>query len=299
MSAQEQHLDLDALADVLAGAAPPGADEHLSGCPACRTALEDLRAASAVVAGQLSGLPPLAVPVELAARLRAAVTVAGSVDPSSAAGSADAVSDEAARPAATVTPFPAARADAGPARWLAAAAAVVVLLAGGLFGLSRLGDGSGDSTSASSDAGAVKATAPRLSLARNSSGADYTDRASLATALPDLLGGRRQAAGTAMVQGAPAPSAQQDATGLAAPAPDPLAPLRDDKGLAECLVALLPPDDPSVQPLAIDYASFRGRPAMVVVLPAEVAGKLDVFVVGPTCSRANDSVLFYTSVDRP
>ena len=69
--------------------------------------------------------------------------------------------------------------------------------------------------------------------------------------------------------------------------------------LAAYAVALLPPDDPSVQPLAIDYASFRGQPAMVVVLPGSVADKLDVFVVGPGCSRANDSVLFYTSVDKP
>ncbi|MCU1591491.1 MAG: hypothetical protein JWP11_2747, partial [Frankiales bacterium] len=82
-------------------------------------------------------------------------------------------------------------------------------------------------------------------------------------------------------------------------AADPLARLRSNAGLAECLLALLPPDDPSVKPLALDYGSYKGTPAMVVVLPGSAPRKLDVFVVGPGCSRANDSTLFYTSVDKP
>jgi hypothetical protein len=35
------------------------------------------------------------------------------------------------------------------------------------------------------------------------------------------------------------------------------------------------------------------------VLPSALPKKLDVFVVGPSCSQANDSTLFYTSVDKP
>jgi hypothetical protein len=196
----------------------------------------------------------------------------------------------------TITPFPTAAPDRTPMRWLPAAAAVVVLLAGLGYGITRLGqDGSADSTSA---AGAGR-SAPELNVARNSTGTDYTDRATLSAAVPDLLAGRG-AADSAMVQSAPIPSAiapQQGAKTLATA--DPLAALRDNKGLAECLLALLPPDDPSVQPLALDYASFRGQPAMIVVLPGGAENKLDVFVVGPGCSRANDSVLFYTSVDKP
>jgi hypothetical protein len=288
----ERHLDPDELADVLAGEASADAEEHVAGCDRCRTDLADLEAASTQVTADLAALPALGLPADVARRLHAALDDA-----------ADGPSDVPVEPtpgAATVTPFPAADGNPRAARWLAAAAAVVVLLAGGMYAFTQL---RGDRTSPSADtaAGAAKAGS-ELALARNSSGTDYTDRASLSAALPDLLSGRRQAAGSALAQGAPAPTVagpQRGANTLAVPAADPLAPLRDNKGLADCLVALLPPDDPSVQPLAIDYASFRGRPAMVVVIPGSVANKLDVFVVGPTCSQANDSVLFYTSVDRP
>ena len=279
----DDHLDLDALADVLAGEASLGAEEHVAGCAVCRAELDDLRAAQARVTAELAALTAPTVPGDIAARLLRAL--------------ADEEADPATQPTTgtTVTPFPSATARANPARWLAAAAAVVVLLVGGLFGISQLHDDSSSSTSASSDAGGT--SAKELALARNSSGTDYTDRASLAAALPALLSGERAA--DSMVA-APAPAAPQKNAGANTfAAPDPLAPLRETKGLAECLLALLPADDPSVKPLAVDYASFRGQPAMVVVLPGSVANKLDVFVVGPGCSRANDSVLFYTSVDKP
>jgi hypothetical protein len=38
---------------------------------------------------------------------------------------------------------------------------------------------------------------------------------------------------------------------------------------------------------------------MIVLLPGAVVRKIDVFVVGAGCSRADDSLLFYTSVDAP
>jgi hypothetical protein len=288
MTSPERHLDLDQLADVVAGEAPLGAQEHVAGCVQCRADLDELVGADTAVREQLAALAAIPLPTDVADRLTAALDAEGAAD-SPAAGTG----------AATVTPFPGA-ADAGPAKWLAAAAAVVVLLGGGSYGISRLGHGSGGAGSASSGAGADKAAAaPELSLARNSSGTDYRDRATLAAALPDLLAGRRQPAPAAAQLQGNAPSARAGANTRSVPGADPLAPLRDDKGLAECLLALLPPDDPSVQPLALDYASFRGRPALVVVMPAGTPNKLDVFVVGPTCSRANDSVLFYTSVDRP
>jgi hypothetical protein len=283
----EQHLDLDALADVLADDATVGAEEHVAGCAACRAALDDLRAASAQVTAQLAALPGLPMPADVSDQLHERLRDSADAEP-------------AATAATTVTPFPTAtgadRARANPARWLAAAAAVVVLLAGGLYGISQLRDG-GNSSTAGSAAGSKAAR--ELAVARNNSGANYTDRASLAAALPDLLAGKR-AADSAMVAAAPAPSGPHLGAGVNPQATaDPLAPLRDTKGLAGCLVALLPPDDPSVQPLAIDYAQYRGQPAMVVVLPSAIANKLDVFVVGPKCSTANDSVLFYTSVDKP
>jgi hypothetical protein len=196
---------------------------------------------------------------------------------------------------ATVTTLPPARARR-PHAWLPAAAAGLVLIAGVGYGLSRTGGGS-DSTGSAAGTSAKSKSAPEIDVVRNSSGADYTSRATIAAALPGLLTGtaaQRDAVAAAPMQAASPQAGAQ----LAAPA-DPLARLRDNAGLAECLLALLPPDDPSVRPLALDYASYKGQPAMVVVLPSTLPKKLDVFVVGPGCSRANDSTLFYTSVDKP
>lgn len=255
------HLDLDALADAVAGESDAAAASHLGSCADCRAALADVLAASDRVTAELRALPPVRVPDDVLAALRT-------------------------RPAG-VTTLPALSATR-PSRWqrlLPAAAAVVLLIAGGGYALSRLGgSGSGAGTSAGSNASAAKA-APTEGFPRSSTGTDYTGRADLAHAAPALLAG---GPGRALA-GSGAAGTQ---------AVDPLARLRTPAGLADCLLALLPPDDPSVRPLALDYAAFRGRPALVVLLPAVDPSKLDVYVVGPGCSRANDSTLFYTSVPR-
>jgi hypothetical protein len=280
------HLDLDTLADVLAGVAPEAA-EHLMECAHCRAELDELRGASTRTTAALAALPALTVPADIAERLTSALRSEG-------------------RPSgdATVTTLPAAArgpAPRGHTRWLGAAAAVAVLLAGAGYGVSRLGDG-GSATSTSAAGSADKAAGvPGLHLVRNSTGNDYTGRDTLAAAVPGLLAGARVAADLSAPT-APAGHAAPNAAGTKPQtqlALDPLARLRTDTGLADCLLALLPPDDPSVRPLALDYAQYKGKPALVVVLPGGVKGKLDVFVVGPGCSRANDSTLFYTSVDRP
>jgi hypothetical protein len=273
------HLDLDALADVLAGEPAPA---HLAGCADCTAALDELRTAQAKVTGALADLPAVPVPTDVAKRIDSALG--------------------AARPQGSVTTLPVRTA---PRRWLPAAAAVVLLLAGSAYALNRL-VAQRDHGSATSAAGAKAPAAPTLDVVRNNSGANYTGRDALAAAVPSLLAGTGSSS-----QPAPAPAggagAQQDATVPSGSAPqtqsravaDPLAGLRDNAGLADCLLALLPPDDPSVRPLALDYATYRGAPALIVLLPGSRAGKLDIFVVGPGCSRANDSTLFYTSVDKP
>ena len=292
-----EHLDLDALADLLADDSGPGA-AHLTNCTDCTVSLAELRTATTGVAAALAELLQPQLPADIQARLNAALATAPAQ--------------------AQVTTLPAAR-PAPARRWLPAAAAVVLLLAGAGYGLSRLGDDKG-STAANSEAGAAATTAG-IDVVRNSTGTDYTDRSSLAAAVPQLLAGSaaadsagpKRAApfnGTAPQNAAPPNAAASGAgagaaagtapgTGGAAAGPDPLARLRDNAGLADCLLALLPPDDPSVRPLALDYGSFKGTPAMVVVLPGAAPSKLDVYVVGAGCSQANDSTLFYTSVDKP
>ena len=277
-----QHLDLDRLADVVAGeAAEP---DHLSGCAQCSAALSELRAADAEVSAQLAALPDPPLPEGLADRLDAALA-------------AERTS------ASTVTTLPARpQASRGPARWLGAAAAAVLVLAGVTFGATQLAgrEGGDDAqTTAQSDAGGAAEAA--RDVVRNSTGADYQGQQDLAAAVPRLLAGRAAQAPAAVA----APNADGGTSSYAedrtmrAAAPDPLERLRQTPALADCLVALLPPEDPAVEPLALDYGTFQGAPAMVVVLPSALPDKLDVFVVGPQCAQADANVLFYASVARP
>jgi hypothetical protein len=283
-----EHLDLDALADL---AAEPTQDisEHLAGCEQCQEAVEEVRAAQSPVSAALAALPALDLPTDVAADIAGALAA-----------------ESRATGTASVTTLPPAS-EARARRWLPAAAAVLVLLAGAGYGISRLGS-SDNASSTSAGAARAKDSAAALNVVRNDSGADYTGRAELAAAVPSLLTGTAAAAQTRSALTAPAPAgatvpltaAGANPSASSSPAPtDPLARLRDNAGLADCLLALLPPDDPSVRPLALDYAQFKGSPALVVVLPSALPKKLDVFVVGPGCSQANDSTLFYTSVDKP
>lgn len=279
------HLDLDSLADVLADEAPADALGHLAGCAPCRARLEDLRAGSELVAGALAGLPDPQLPPGLVERLDAVLR-----------------SGAGAGPGAAVTTLPVAR-DRGAPRRLAAAAAAVVLLGGAGYGLSQLNRPSDPTSSTAAARAGSTAASPAGPIVRDEPGTDYTDAAALAVAVPALLAGAADTAGTMTLKApgaAPsAPSTEADRqSSTAKSAADPLARLREPAGLADCLLALLPPDDPSVRPLALDYAAFRGTPALVVVLPARNPARLDVFVVGAGCSRADDGTLLYTSVPR-
>jgi hypothetical protein len=283
-----EHLDLDALADAAAGEPTQEAAAHVLACGQCRQALEEVRAAQGSVAAALAALPAPDLPTEVAASISAALA-----------------SESRATGTASVTTLPAS----GRARqWLPAAAAVVLLLAGAGYGISRLGSSGSSNSASSAGAASAKDSARSLNVVRNDTGTDYTGRAALAAAVPDLLAGTAATEQSRSTLTAPAPAGGQapqngaginPSAGTLAAAVDPLARLRDNAGLADCLLALLPPDDPAVRPLALDYAQFKGAPAMVVVLPSTLPNKLDVFVVGPGCSRANDSTLFYASVDKP
>ena len=90
-----------------------------------------------------------------------------------------------------------------------------------------------------------------------------------------------------------------DATTFAGAAPgDPLAALRDTAGLARCLASLTDPSESGV-PLALDYASYQGKPALIVVLPSSKANKVDVFVVPAGCAHADGQLLYFTRLPKP
>ena len=266
-----EHLNLDALADVLAGEPSP----HLEECGQCRAEVGALQAAMGPVATALTGLPDPPPPAGLDERISAALAKErrGLTGPS----------------AATVTPLASRR---PLTRWLplsAGIAAAAALVFGGVVLVQR-----NDRASTSSDKSAAGVAGYRTS----STGADYRkDGTLLARALPSLLGA---GAAAPQAQAAPAPGAAavtpETRAGLAPV--DPLANLRTTQGLASCLTSLSDANAPGL-PLALDYASFEGQPALVVVLPASKADKVDVFVVGAGCSKADATVLFFTRLAKP
>jgi hypothetical protein len=292
------HLDLDRLADLLAGEGSDADVEHVAGCAGCAGRLDELEAAEVEVAAVLAALPPPALPADLAQRIDAAVAAEPALPPQSAApgprGDGDADPDanpdgaDRAAGSRTVTPFPSVagqRAGRGAGRRARrraplAAAAVLLVAAGAVGGVLVLrGSGRDTTTSASSVGGTGDtATAPRVPT--SATGRDYAASGALASALPALLS---------------APAAAPAAAPKAAAGADPLARLHDPPQLSACLSAI-----GTEAPVALDYASYGGQPALVVVLPGRNAPtKVDVFVVGADCRPGADGTLFFTRLDRP
>ena len=193
------HLDLDALADVLAGERDAA---HLRTCRPCADRLAELAAADVTVSAALGALPPPPLPDGLPARL------------------ARAVQEERRRELAVVRPLRRRRAPA----WLPAAAASAALVMAGAVGWSVLdpsaGQDSADTTASEAGGGGGQEAGPEAAsgLALPSATTDWADEAARPAALARLL--------------APA-----DRT-AAPPAGDGLDRLRDPAALAACLAAL-------------------------------------------------------------
>lgn len=320
-SAGVGHLGLDALADVLAG--ERAADPHLSACLSCTARLAELEAADAAVVASLVSLRDPALPDGLTERLDAALRNEPPLRPATDA-AAGAAAGAATGPT-TVTPL-------GPRRrrhWLPVAVAASLVLVGslGVSALRGVGDAGTSADTAAPAAGAAESAAD--GLARNASGTDYADEAAVQAVLPGVLAGRAvqgapdemadssaRAMAPAVPAQPPAPGQSDDAAQLSSqaaatpPAPvsgeqftviavDPLARLREPVALAACLSALLPPEEPDLRPLALDYARWSGQPALAVVLPDPDATRLSVYVVGAACSAADAAVLAFNRVAKP
>jgi hypothetical protein len=301
-----EHLDLDALADLLAGEGT--GEAHVETCPDCAGRLDELAAAEVELAASLALLPPPELPPGLADRIAAALSAEpprevtagsrrlGTVP--AGAGNAPAAAASAAGPTAaaaggratTVTPMARRRRRGSPA-WLPSVAAAAVIVAGAGLGVAVLGGDGGDlESTAGSGADSSEDSAATAGPARNESGIDYSDPAAVSAVLPAVLAGEADASRQ--------PRATDEGASPAS-ADDPLAPLREPAGLASCLLALLPPEEPDVRPLALDYASYGQTPALAVALPDPDPSKVAIYVVGAGCSQTADSLLFFTRLPRP
>lgn len=263
------HLDLVTLADLDEALLEPAVASrvrgHLAGCSDCR-----LRLAS--VAGVRTALAAAAaepLPAEIGARLDAAL-----------AGADRSAPVPAGRTAFTSMATRRIAWRPGGGLLAAGAAASIVALLVGALAIGALRDGGG---SANSTAGAGAAPARgRSDAASTASGRNYT-AAVLRAAVPALVAPQRR---TAMAAGAPVQ------------APPELAGLREPPALARCVAELA--GRAGVAPLAVDLARFAGKPAAVVVLPeAGRASVLDVWVVGPGCTRGNPDLRYFTRLPAP
>ena len=314
------HVDLDALADLLVGEGDETQVRHLAGCARCSSALDDLERAQEPVRLALATLPAPQVPGDLAARLDAALLRArgdlpharidrpgrregrpprpGDASPEDASPDDASPDDAPGHRPTPLTVLPLRRGGRPAAALLAVAAVAVGVLAvsAGVVALIRRGPGDTAATSSSAlarqspptAAAQGGATDSAAGVPTSSSNTDFADPGALAVALPGLLGAPRAVDG-----GPPAPTLQQQETTA-----DPLARLRDPVERAGCLAGLSAAAPDGI-PLALDYARYAGAPALVAVLPATVAGQVEVVVVGAACRPGAPAVLFSTRLPAP
>ncbi len=200
---------------------------------------------------------------------------------------------------------------------LAGAAGIVVLVGMGGFVVRSLTDG-GDTTTAgsaleSAAGGAGGAGAGSFAGVRvTESGTAYRS-ASLVPQVRRLVAGTAGAdAGTrttaeggsaSQAPGAAAPSAPSRPTPASTPASEGGASqgvlddagsgtLRDPQRLQQCLAAV---GQPGARPLAVDFATYDGREAAIIVLPARGSG-YEVWAVDPSCGPDGAGILAFKAI---
>lgn len=281
------HVGLDRLADLGEGLLTPGevadVEAHLVGCAACAAARAELLAVPALLAAAASAEP---MPADVVSRVDEALRA--SRDEVGAATGHEPVGSGAS---ATVTPIPVRDRTPTGMRLLQAAALLVVVFAG--LGLAFTAFQGGGDESATSAGGAADSTAERSAgggFPVSASGRNWSPE-TVTSGVPDIVAGSLGAV-----------AAQEDSGGETPAAPRTLATeetarLAGGPPLAECVTAL---NDGPVTPLGVDLASWQGNPAVVIVLPTPGdPSTVDAWVVGPECSQADATVLYFARVARP
>lgn len=271
------HPGDDALCDfdegLLAGT-PAEADvqSHVAGCAFCA----DFIALLSSTREQLAALPAVPMPADVVERIHAALATEAAVD-----------AEQASQPAAAVTSLDAARSSRrsrGP-RWTRGAGAVaagIALLMAGAVGFSALNSGNEKSGTISSSIEGGNSAPKSDGSGRDALAQNYT-RATLADGVRALVTGRSAAVGVPQTKSAspqPLGTQQQDKVG-----PPDLARLRSPAQLAACIAELT--GRPGVAPLAVEYATYEGEPAVIIVLPDADPAVVQAWVVGPGCSTDN------------
>ena len=294
----EAHVPVDSLAAYAAGdldaTAALEVEAHVLLCADCRADAEAIQRAT----GDLTALPPVTMPPDVAARIDAALA------------------GEAA-PAATpvVVPMKAPRKRPSFAGIAAVAAGVALL---GAISVPLI-NGTGGNNAPTAQDQALREQAPATTR-RLESGLNYTHDDLSATLLRAMRG--VTAGGAAPAQPASGTPAASPAAGVASPlrttadtaaegtggSQFSLRRLETAPALDKCVDALAASQTLAAAkvPLLVDYARYQGRAALVVVFPTESGGRIrpdrvDVWVVGARCgiTPGDDDVLDFARFPRP
>lgn len=261
----------------------------------------------AYVAGLLGSLraDDPEIPDHVAARIDGVLAELRRTEPvlpgaASALGDADDASTTASAAAsstteATVLPLPSQRRESGTSRtfrWVAGAAAAVVVLAGGaaVIRTALPGGGSSGSSTTASDATSGGGPVPIRSTGTSYSRSELSSQASSLVA--NAAKGGDQAPEVA-------PEVDPSTAPTTSGATDPQArQLLSTGTLAACLEQLT--GGPGAMPVAIDQGTYEGQPADIVVLPSpDDAARLEVWVIGPGCTRENVQMYEFRTIPAP
>jgi hypothetical protein len=283
------HLTPEQLDELTLVPAPqPLLERHLAGCATCRSALAE----QVAVRRMLQRVPdPGPMPADLVARLDSAL--AGARSPGTTP--------------ATVLPMRAREertgllgrlAESRVTKSLVAAAAVALIGVGGYAAIQRGPSSSGGASAGrASDASGGGAAAQPQAASRldqvhpQASGTDYT-KANLVGLLRQRLAEKELAPAGNGFEGTPPAPSTPTSTATAKATGRPAGPLTTTAGLRACLDGL---GVPGVVPLYVDLATFEGKPAAVVVLPAGNGAEV-AWVVSRTCAPGNDGTLYYAAL---
>lgn len=263
-----EHIDLETLAELDEGLLEERADSlraHLASCPQCQQRAADLTE----VRRALAAAPAPTMPSDVADRIDTAITTAARDD--------------------RVVPLRRPLHRRRVFQVAVAAAAVVVVAVGGVATTRAILTGGG--TVSSAEGSGPGAGPPTAGAPQPMSGAPV---------LPVLTTNTNYGAGSmddqvaALVRDRMARGSPEQPDAGTGRVPTALQQLTEPDRLRGCIEAAT--GDADRRPVVVDLARYEGRPAAVIVLPSGASGRLDVWVVGGSCSPGNPDVLLRTQV---